>query len=101
MKNALNEFVIVGVKTTIPFHKKIMEDERFLKGDIHINFVDEKIEKLMPKQVLEEEEAAAIIAVLADYVERSETRAVIPKRESKAVSLWRLAGRTRRLGKAL
>jgi acetyl-CoA carboxylase biotin carboxylase subunit len=101
MKNALNEFVVAGVKTTIPFHKKIMEDEQFLKGDIHINFVDEKIEKLMPKQVLEEEEAAAIIAVLADYVERSETRAVIPKRESKAVSLWRLAGRTRRLSKAL
>ncbi|MBX5329010.1 MAG: acetyl-CoA carboxylase biotin carboxylase subunit [Candidatus Bathyarchaeota archaeon] len=101
MKNALNEFLIVGVKTTVPFHKKIMEDEQFLKGDIHINFVDEKIEKLMPKQALEEEEAAAIIAVLADYVERSETRAVIPKREPKAASLWRLAGRTRRLSKAL
>ncbi|MEM2104967.1 MAG: acetyl-CoA carboxylase biotin carboxylase subunit [Candidatus Bathyarchaeia archaeon] len=101
MKNALNEFVIVGVKTTIPFHKKIMEDEQFLKGDIHINFVDEKIERLMPKQALEEEEAAAIIAVLADYVERSETRAVIPKREPRAVSSWRLAGRTRRVSRAL
>ncbi|MEM3458726.1 MAG: acetyl-CoA carboxylase biotin carboxylase subunit [Candidatus Bathyarchaeia archaeon] len=101
MKNALNEFVIVGVKTTIPFHKKIMEDEQFLKGDIHINFVDEKIERLMPKQTLEEEEAAAIIAVLADYVERSETRAVIPKREPRAVSSWRLAGRTRRVSRAL
>lgn len=101
MKNALNEFVIVGVKTTIPFHKKIMEDEQFLKGDIHINFVDEKIERLMPKQALEEEEAAAIIAVLADYVERSETRAVIPKREPRAVSSWRLAGRIRRVSRAL
>lgn len=101
MKNALNEFVIVGIKTTIPFHKKIMEDEQFLKGDIHINFVDEKIERLMPKQALEEEEAAAIIAVLADYVERSETRAVIPKREPRAVSSWRLAGRTRRVSRTL
>lgn len=99
MKNALNELVIDGVKTTIPFHKRIMEDEQFLRGDIHINFVDEKI-KLLPKQTLEENEAAAIIAVLAGYMERSDVRAVIPRRESTAVSMWRLAGRTRRLAKA-
>lgn len=100
MKNALSEFEVVGVKTTIPFHKKIMVDKQFLRGDIHVNFVDEKIEKLMPTQVLEEGEAAAIIAVLADYIERRDVRAVIPKRESTAISLWRLAGRTRRLAKA-
>jgi len=40
MKRALGEFVIDGVKTTIPFHKKVMEDERFLKGDVHVNFLD-------------------------------------------------------------
>ena len=45
MKNALNEFVIEGFKTTIPFHKKIMEDECFLKGDIHVNFIEERIGK--------------------------------------------------------
>ncbi len=100
MKNALNEFRIGGVKTTIPFHKRIMEDKQFLQGDIHVNFVDEKIEKLMPEQAVEEEEAAAVIAVLANYIERSVVRAVVPKRESTAISLWRLAGRMRRLGKA-
>ncbi len=100
MKNALNEFVVVGVKTTIPFHERILEDEQFLNGDIHINFVDEKIEKLMPKQALKEEEVAAIVAVLTEYVERKGVRAVIPKRESTAVSLWRLVSRNRRLSKA-
>ena len=40
MKRALSEFVIGGVKTTIPFHKKIMEDERFLHGDVNVDFLD-------------------------------------------------------------
>jgi len=97
MKNALNEIVIEGLKTTIPFHKKIMEDEGYLKGDIHINFVEERIGEVLPTCDLEDEETAAIIAVLADQIERKDIRAVIPKREPRAVSLWRLAGRTRRL----
>jgi len=32
MSQALNEFVIQGVKTTIPLHQRIMEDEDFIKG---------------------------------------------------------------------
>jgi len=99
MKNALDEFVIEGMKTTIPFHKKIMEDEYFLKGDIHVNFIEERIEMLLPKQALGEEEAAAIIAVLVGHIERRGVRAVVPRREREAVSLWKLAGRVRRLGK--
>jgi len=101
MKNALNEFVIDGVKTTIPFHRKILEDECFLKGDIHVNFIEERIGKLLPEQALEEEEAAAIVAVLADQIQRKGVRAVIPRRETKAVSLWKLAGRVKRLRRTL
>ena len=101
MENALNEFVIEGVKTTIPFHRKIIDDEYFRKGDIHINFVEERIGKLLPEQALEEEEAAAIVAVLADHIEGRGVRAVIPRREPKAVSLWKLASRVRRRGRKL
>ena len=32
MKRALEEFVIEGIKTTIPFHIKLMEDEGFKSG---------------------------------------------------------------------
>ncbi len=99
MRNALKEFVIEGVKTTIPFHRKILEDEDFLRGDIHVNFVDERIGELLPEQALGDEETAAIVAVLADQVERRGFRAVVPRREPRAVSLWKLAGRARRLGR--
>jgi len=99
MKNALNEFVIDGVKTTIPFHKKIMEDENFLKGDIHVNFVDERIAKLLPEHLLKEEEAVAIIAVLTRQIGKSGVQAVIPKRKSNFVSMWKLASRIKRFAR--
>jgi len=99
MKNALNEFVIEGVKTTIPFHRKIIEDECFLKGEIHINFVEERIGELLPAQALEEEEAAAIVALLVDHIRGRGARAVIPRREPPAVSLWKLASRAKRSGR--
>ncbi|GAH66222.1 unnamed protein product [marine sediment metagenome] len=45
MKRALEEFVIEGVKTTIPFHRYVLENEYFRKGDFYTNFVEEKLMK--------------------------------------------------------
>lgn len=39
MRRALDEFIIDGVKTTIPFHQKLMEHEVFVKGDFNTNFL--------------------------------------------------------------
>ena len=41
MKRALNEFIIEGVKTTIPFHLKLMDDPKFKKGDFTTKFLDD------------------------------------------------------------
>jgi len=40
MKRALQEFVIEGVKTTIPFHIKLMDDPKFKSGDFTTAFMD-------------------------------------------------------------
>ena len=42
MKRALGEFVIEGVKTTIPFHQRILEDNDFLAGNITTHFIEKK-----------------------------------------------------------
>ncbi|MFH1612549.1 MAG: acetyl-CoA carboxylase biotin carboxylase subunit [bacterium] len=39
MERALSEFVIEGIKTTIPFHKKIMKNEYFKNGKYTTNFI--------------------------------------------------------------
>ncbi|MDW2796500.1 acetyl-CoA carboxylase biotin carboxylase subunit, partial [Clostridium boliviensis] len=40
MTRALNEFAIEGVKTTIPFHLKVLNHPRFVEGDVHIQFLE-------------------------------------------------------------
>jgi len=40
MRRALDEYIIEGVKTTIPFHIKLMEDENFNKGEFTTAFMD-------------------------------------------------------------
>ena len=41
MQRALDEFVIDGIKTTIPFHKKLMKNENFIKGNYTTKFLDD------------------------------------------------------------
>ena len=41
MERALDEFIIEGVKTTIPFHKQLMKDERFRSGNFHTGFLND------------------------------------------------------------
>ncbi|MEZ5344138.1 MAG: acetyl-CoA carboxylase biotin carboxylase subunit [Pyrinomonadaceae bacterium] len=44
MRRALEMMVIEGIKTTIPLHQKIMEDERFQRGDFSTKFMEEFFE---------------------------------------------------------
>ena len=45
MLGALNECVIEGIETTIPFLKDILLDPKFSKGSIHTGFIDEMMNK--------------------------------------------------------
>jgi acetyl-CoA carboxylase biotin carboxylase subunit len=40
MRRALDEFVIEGLKTTIPFHKQLLVDPRFRAGDFDTTFLE-------------------------------------------------------------
>lgn len=40
MLRALDEFVIEGVKTTIPFHQQLLRNKKFQAGDIDTGFLD-------------------------------------------------------------
>ena len=61
MRRALYEYVIVGVKTNIPFHKAVMENPRFQSGELGTHFItqettliDDMIAIMAREQPLEE-----------------------------------------------
>ena len=41
MKRALDEFIIEGIKTTIPFHRKLMDDPAYNLGDYTTKFMED------------------------------------------------------------
>ena len=47
MKRALDEFVVEGIKTTIPFHKQLMEHPDYIAGNYTTKFMEDFV--IQPK----------------------------------------------------
>lgn len=45
MRRALDECIITGIKTTIPFQQALMDDDRFRRGDFSTRYLNEFIER--------------------------------------------------------
>ncbi len=50
MKRALEEFYTEGIKTTVPFHLRVLDDPEFLKGNLHTGFIAEMAEREKTKE---------------------------------------------------
>jgi acetyl-CoA carboxylase, biotin carboxylase subunit len=50
MKRALDEFIIEGIKTTIPFHKKVLNSPIFVKGDFNTGFIEKMNTPTVPSK---------------------------------------------------
>ena len=42
-RRAFEEFTIEGIKTTIPFHKLVLENEKFIEGKFDTSFIDKQL----------------------------------------------------------
>lgn len=92
MRRALEEYRIMGVKTTIPFHQRMMESHRFLSGAFDTGFVENRFsltDREMPRRM-----EAAVLAALAQH-EQSQRAAQIVRSGSNEKSYWKWYGRRR------
>jgi acetyl-CoA carboxylase biotin carboxylase subunit len=48
MSRALNEYMITGIKTTIPFQMAIMQNSSFRRGQYHTGFVEQLLRDGVP-----------------------------------------------------
>ena len=56
MQRALYEYIIVGPKTNISFHKAVMENPRFVKGELGTHFIEREVNLLDDmKRIMEQE----------------------------------------------
>jgi pyruvate carboxylase subunit A len=56
MQRALYEYVIVGIKSNIPFHKAVMENPRFVKGELGTHFIDSETTLIEDRNKITERE---------------------------------------------
>jgi len=65
---ALDEFVIRGVKTPIPFYKKILKDPDFIAGNFDITYIDTHLKQLnVEADYNKMDRVVAIAAAIAAY----------------------------------
>ena len=50
MLRALNDYVITGVKTTVGFHKKILNNYNFISGEFNTSFIDTNYPEVLAKK---------------------------------------------------
>ncbi len=96
MKRALREYVIVGVKTNIPFHLQLLDDPRFVAGQVHTGFLDNEFKMIEPDGRGDAEQVALLVAAVMSHNRRSRNGAqpsvIVGPSEG-----WRAAGREREL----
>lgn len=92
MLRALSEYQIYGIKTTIPFFKRILLHPKFLAGDYNTHFIS-NLEKEVDGQEPEERVVALIAAGVKSYIEKKTGVTSPNKRIKKKESNWRFQGR--------
>jgi len=76
MRRALYEYIIVGVKTNIPLHKVVMENPRFVKGDLDTHFLDSEVSLMEDMRRIMEREKPLEEKLSEVFDERKRTAAI-------------------------
>jgi acetyl-CoA carboxylase biotin carboxylase subunit len=100
MRRALREFVVKGIKTSIPFHRVVMEHPQFLEGRFDTSFIETEILAHGPRLPVDDEErhVAVMLAALAAYRRDRELAARAEPTQGKGDgSSWKLHGRWRQM----
>jgi acetyl-CoA carboxylase biotin carboxylase subunit len=90
MRRALDEYRVDGIRTSVPFHRKLMDSKKFAAGDMHTCYLDEHPElmKASPDPWLSE--IAVIAASVAHFreVERKSAQARMSGGSDRSYWKW-------------
>jgi acetyl-CoA carboxylase biotin carboxylase subunit len=97
MRRALEEYKIIGVRTNIPFHQRLMDSHRFMGGQYDTRFVEERFSLETGDDSKDSlEDIAAILATLVAH-QQTQRAAHIIQRGERDTSNWKWVGRWERM----
>jgi acetyl-CoA carboxylase biotin carboxylase subunit len=97
MRRALEEFKIVGVRTNIPFHIAMMEDKRFLSGEMDTGLLEREMPADAPAR-RGAERAALAAAALQRYRQQKVGAPLFVASDRVQRDGWRAIGRAAAMG---
>ena len=92
MRRALEEYLILGIKTNIPFHRRLLDNPQFLSGQVHTQFLEGWLAEGLTQPSGTMAEIALIAGALYLHTKKPPAPASAGQ-ASSAESLWRLAAR--------
>jgi len=91
MRRALSEYEVFGIRTTIPFFRRVLEHPEFVEGRLDTGFIDRVLASgLMQEEPRSEGEEHVAMLAAALYVQRHRDPQPAPAAPDQA---WKLAGR--------
>jgi acetyl-CoA carboxylase biotin carboxylase subunit len=95
LRRAVDEYRVVGIQSNLPFHRRILRDENFIKGDFDTGYLGRANIMTQPEAEGEEREMAAVIAA-AILEMNSDAKAGFKTGEGKSgepESIWKQTAR--------
>jgi acetyl-CoA carboxylase biotin carboxylase subunit len=97
MRRALEEYKIIGVRTNIPFHQKLVDSHRFMGGQFDTRFVEDRFSlEGSDDEKDPNENIAAIIATLVAHRENQRATNIV-QRGKRDTSNWKWISRWERM----
>jgi acetyl-CoA carboxylase, biotin carboxylase subunit len=93
MKRALHEYKITGIKTSIPFLERIMDNTDFVLGQYDTGLIENNHDTLFNVKGCNAScQDVSIMVAYVDYLRRMQSHQSLPA-EVPLVSAWKMAGR--------
>ncbi len=93
-RRALSEFVVKGIRTTIPFHRLTLMHPKFISGDIDTNFANILLEEFRSHRPSDElRDIAFIVASIFEEIKELKIAAKTPGVCKEGIDPWKFMGR--------
>ncbi|MEN8181965.1 MAG: acetyl-CoA carboxylase biotin carboxylase subunit [Myxococcota bacterium] len=94
LRRALGEFVVKGIKTSIPFHQQVVRHPRFLEGHYDTGFIDAHLGEMQADDGGPARRVALMLAAIAAYRrDKARSEKVGSGADSSSENPWKAFGR--------
>jgi acetyl-CoA carboxylase, biotin carboxylase subunit len=95
LARALDEYRIMGLKTNLPFHLKLVDSHHFISGKFDTSFIEHYFNPTVDPKSLRPEAAAIIATLVAHHKQQQAAQIISPN--DRDTSNWKWVGRYERM----